>query len=173
MQHFYTCFSGLFSNLRTSIAQVQRTRYSETYSLLRNVFARLRQSVLANSLRTVILLFVLALSCNVWGDDVVWDFTQNTEISLNNNQTYSFLAKDGKTEMRYTAGSRDALEATYLKENGKTSSGSAKDLDGKTSVGKNRLIRLFVSGKGKLTISCDKTTVGTYKLYDGSDGKKY
>lgn len=68
MQHFYTCFSGLFSNLRTSIAQVQRTRYSETYSLLRNVFARLRQSVLANSLRTVILLFVLALSCNVWGE---------------------------------------------------------------------------------------------------------
>ena len=68
MQHFYTCFSGLFSNLRTSIAQVQPTRFSETYSLLRNVFARLRQSVLANSLRTVILLFVLALSCNVWGD---------------------------------------------------------------------------------------------------------
>ncbi len=47
MQHFYTCFSGLFSNLRTSIAQVQRTRFSETYSSLRNVFARLRQSVLA------------------------------------------------------------------------------------------------------------------------------
>ena len=68
MQHFYTCFSGLFSNLRTSIAQVQRTRYSETYSSLRNVFARLRQSVLANSLRTVLLLFVLALSCNVWGE---------------------------------------------------------------------------------------------------------
>lgn len=45
------------------------TRYSETYSSLRNVFARLRQSVLANSLRTVILLFVLALSCNVWGEE--------------------------------------------------------------------------------------------------------
>lgn len=44
------------------------TRYSETYSSLRNVFARLRQSVLANSLRTIILLFVLALSCNVWGE---------------------------------------------------------------------------------------------------------
>lgn len=147
------------------------TRYSETHSSLRNVFARLRQSVLANSLRTVILLFVLALSCNVWGEDVVWDFTQNTKTSLNNNQTYSFLAKDGKTEMRYTAGSSDALETTYLKENGKTSNGSAKDLDGKTSVGKIRLIRLFVSGKGKLTISCDGKTVGTYKLYDGSDGK--
>lgn len=52
MQHFYTCFSGLFSNLRTSIAQVQRTRYS----------------VSVHSLRTIILLFVLALSCNVWGE---------------------------------------------------------------------------------------------------------
>ena len=44
------------------------TRYSETYSLFQNVFARLQQSVLANSLRTVILLFLLALSCNVWGE---------------------------------------------------------------------------------------------------------
>lgn len=44
------------------------TRYSETYSSLRNVFARLRQSVLANSLRTILLIFVLALSCNVWGE---------------------------------------------------------------------------------------------------------
>lgn len=44
------------------------TRYSETHSSIRNVFARLQQSVLANSLRTVILLFVLALSCNVWGE---------------------------------------------------------------------------------------------------------
>ena len=52
MQHLYTCFSGLFSNLRTSIAQVQRTRFS----------------VSVHSLRTVILLFVLALSCNVWGE---------------------------------------------------------------------------------------------------------
>lgn len=48
------------------------TGYSETYSSIRNVFARLRQSVLANSLRTVILLFVLALSCNVWGGDIVY-----------------------------------------------------------------------------------------------------
>lgn len=47
------------------------TRYSETYSSLRNVFARLRQSVLANSLRTIILLFVLTLSCRAWGAEVV------------------------------------------------------------------------------------------------------
>lgn len=52
MQHFYTCFPGLFSNLRTSIAQVQPTRYS----------------VSVHSLRAVILLCTLALSCNVWGD---------------------------------------------------------------------------------------------------------
>lgn len=43
------------------------TRYSETHSSIRNVFARLRQSVLANSLRAIILLFVLALSCGAWG----------------------------------------------------------------------------------------------------------
>lgn len=43
------------------------TRHSETHSSLRNVFARLRQSVLANSLRAIILLFVLALSCGAWG----------------------------------------------------------------------------------------------------------
>ena len=54
MQHFYTCFSGLFSNLRTSIAQVQRTRFS----------------VSVHSLRTVILLFILALSCGAWGETI-------------------------------------------------------------------------------------------------------
>ncbi len=48
------------------------TRYSETHSSLRNVFARLRQSVLANSLRTVILLFLLALSCNVRGEEILY-----------------------------------------------------------------------------------------------------
>lgn len=45
------------------------TRHSETHSSIRNVFARLRQSVLANSLRTITLLFLLALSCNVWGEE--------------------------------------------------------------------------------------------------------
>lgn len=54
MQHFYTCFSGLFSNLRTSIAQVQRTRFS----------------VSVHSLRAVILPFVLALSCGAWGETI-------------------------------------------------------------------------------------------------------
>lgn len=70
MQHFYTCFSGLFSNLRTSIAQVQPTRLSETYSSLRNVFARLRQSVLANSLRIIALFCAIGLPCVVWGTKI-------------------------------------------------------------------------------------------------------
>lgn len=48
------------------------TRYSETYSSIRNVFARLQQSVLANSLRTVILIFVLALSCGAWGEEILY-----------------------------------------------------------------------------------------------------
>lgn len=51
------------------------TRYSETHSLFQNVFARLQQSVLANSLRTVILLFLLALSCGAWGESVVLDYS--------------------------------------------------------------------------------------------------
>lgn len=115
MQHFYTCFSGLFSNLRTSIAQVQPTRFSETYSLLRNVFARLRQSVLANSLRTVILLFVLALSCNVWGDVTLFslDFTslaagttnkqkQSVDIPVNGT-TITFIGNDTKKSVTWGA----------------------------------------------------------------------
>lgn len=116
MQHFYTCFSGLFSNLRTSIAQVQRTRFSETYSSLRNVFARLRQSVLANSLRTVILLFVLALSCNVWGDVTLFslDFTslaagttnkqkQSVDIPVINGTTITFIGNDTKKSVTWGA----------------------------------------------------------------------
>lgn len=55
------------------------TRYFETYSSIRNVFARLRQSVLANSIRTITLLFALALSCNVWGEVYTFDFTKATK----------------------------------------------------------------------------------------------
>lgn len=57
------------------------TRYSETHSSIRNVFARLRQSVLANSLRAIILLFVLALSCNVWGETIYF-----TNVALKNGK---------------------------------------------------------------------------------------
>lgn len=59
------------------------TRYSETHSSIRNVFARLRQSVLANSLRTVILtLFILTFEGEfVFGQDVL-EGLKTTEQSL-------------------------------------------------------------------------------------------
>lgn len=46
------------------------TRYSETYSSIRNVFARLRQSVLANSLRIIALFCAMGLPCIVWGTKI-------------------------------------------------------------------------------------------------------
>lgn len=46
------------------------TGYSETYSLLRNVFARLRQSVLANSIRVIALFCAIGLPCVVWGTKI-------------------------------------------------------------------------------------------------------
>lgn len=81
MQHLYTC-------------------YSETYSSLRNVFARLRQSVLANSLRTVIFLFVLALSCNVWGEVYTFDFTKATKfptLTAEKNNAQEILSQSSYT----------------------------------------------------------------------------
>ena len=73
--------------------------------------------------------------------------------------------------MRYTAGSSDAIETkndnTYLKENGNTGGASCKDVDGTTAIAKNRLIRLFVTGKGTLKINC-VTNTGVYKVYDSN-----
>lgn len=78
------------------------TRYSETHSSIRNVFARLRQSVLANSLRTVILLFVLALSCGAWGETCVIDYsTASTTHSL-------FPLTTGQKQYNYNDNSRIA-----------------------------------------------------------------
>lgn len=83
------------------------------------------------------------------------------------------MATDGTTEMRYSSGSSDAIVAKvssspgYLKENGTTGNATVKDIDGETSVGRTRLIRLYVSGKGKLTINCNGTN-GEYKVLDGS-----
>lgn len=87
------------------------TRYFETHSSLRNVFARLRQSVLANSLRTIILLFVLALSCNVWGEESVWDFTTYTqEQALKNNADNQIKTTSGKSMvLHYYGGSSDKI----------------------------------------------------------------
>lgn len=105
--------------------------------------------------------------------DITWDFTNLSAKSFVSGSSYSFKATDGKTEMRYSAGSSDAIVAKngdtdgYLKENGKTGSGTVYDIDGTTDIGKNRLIRLYVSGKGKLTINCN-STAGVYKVLDGS-----
>lgn len=87
------------------------TRHSETHSSIQNVFARLRQSVLANSLRTIILLFVLALSCNVWGEESVWDFTTYTqEQALKNNADNQIKTTSGKSMvLHYYGGSSDKI----------------------------------------------------------------
>ena len=110
----------------------------------------------------------------VSADPITWDFTNLTAQSFTENSTYSFKATDGTTEMRYSAGSSDAIIAKdgnndgYLKENGKTStSDNVKDIDGQTVVGKTRLIRLYVSGKGKLTINCG-SNIGVYTVKDGA-----
>ena len=110
---------------------------------------------------------------------VTWDFTNLTAQSFTQNSSYSFKSNDGITEMRYSAGSSDAIVAKdgntngYLKENGTTStSNSVVDIDGETVVGKNRLIRLYVSGKGMLTINCTSDRVGIYTVKDGSTNGK-
>lgn len=46
------------------------TRYFETYSSIRNVFARLQQSVLANSIRVIALFCAIGLPCVVWGTKI-------------------------------------------------------------------------------------------------------
>lgn len=131
------------------------------------------KNILKKSLFAAALLVVTF--ANGYAADVVWDFSEAGAQSLANNNTYSFLASDGTTEMRYTAGSSDAIvapsgsKAGYLKENGKTGGGSAKDTDGTTAINKNRLIRLFVTGTGTLTISCTDN-IGEYNIYDGQGG---
>lgn len=131
---------------------------------------------MTNTLKKSLLLIatVLVASTYSYATDIVWDFTDRGAQSLSNNYSYSFLATDGVTEMRYTAGSSDAIVAKsssqdgYLKENGNTGGGSAKDVDGTTPISKNRLIRLFVSGSGTLRINCNSNNVGQYKVMDGS-----
>ena len=110
-------------------------------------------------------------------ETITWDFSDPTATKFENTKSYSFLAGDGSTEMRYTANSSEELVAKtynkdgtekasgYLKENGTTGSASCTDIDGKTAIGKTRLIRLFVSGTGKLTINCN-STAGAYKVYE-------
>lgn len=116
-------------------------------------------------LLAVILLSVAGVG-QVWG--TTWDFTGLAEQSFENNKSYSFLADD-LTEMRYSAGSSEKIDGSkhYLKENGKTGSGTVYDIDGKTNVRKNRLIRLFVTGTGTLNITCT-SNIGVYKIYQSN-----
>ena len=128
-------------------------------------------------LRNLAIIFaVLTMSianvATAWGTAVTWDFTNRSAATLENGSSYSYMAADGTTEMRYSAGSSDAIVAKdktdgYLKENGKTGGAIVKDIDGKTDLRKTRLIRLFVSGKGTLRINCNGTN-GTYVVKDGS-----
>ncbi|MBR1878760.1 MAG: hypothetical protein IJ814_07140 [Paludibacteraceae bacterium] len=113
-------------------------------------------------------------SFSLWAADITWDFSDRTAQSFTNGKSYSFTATDDATEMRYSAGSSDAIVAKdkngnsgYLKENGTTGSATVKDIDETTNLGKTRLIRLYVTGKGQLTINCNSTK-GTYKVLDGA-----
>ena len=129
-------------------------------------------------MRKILLTLLTTLLCSVtaWGATYTWDFTSNAASSYTNGASYSLLATDGVTEMRYTAGSSDAMvkpktEDSYLKENGSTGSASCKDIDGTTAISKNRLIRLFVTGTGTLTISCEgnsSSNIGVYKIYQSN-----
>lgn len=111
-------------------------------------------------------------SFSLWAADITWDFSDRAAQSFENGKSYSFMATDGTTEMRYSAGSSDGIEAKsgdnsgYLKEGGKTGGATVKDIDGTTNVGKTRLVRLFVTGNGKLTINC--TNNGAFKVLDGA-----
>ena len=148
-----------------------------------SIMRKTKQSVKANTLpsekgyssRKFLSLFLILflVAGNAWGQDVVWDFSNRTAMSFANAKSYSFLATDNTTEMRYSAGSSDAIVAKsgsksgYLKENGKTGNGTVYDIDGTTNIKKNRLIRLYVNGKGKLTINCNGTN-GKYNVFDGA-----
>ena len=114
------------------------------------------------------------------GSAITWDFTDLEAVAFTNGKSYSYTANDGETEMRYSAGSSDAIvakelnkdetlkKAGYLKENGTTGSATVTDIDEKTNVGKTRLIRLFLTGTGTLNINCNGDNTGTYKVYNGS-----
>ncbi len=101
--------------------------------------------------------------------DIVWDFTTYTnEVSLTSNQAYEYTATDGTTKMRYNAGSSDKITANgYLRVNGTSGSATIKDIDGTSGTSQTRSIRLYVSGKGKLCITCTDN-IGKYTVLNGS-----
>lgn len=113
------------------------------------------------------------------GGSYVWDFSDREAVSFT-GQTYSFLATDGTTEMRYTAASSSegivaktynkdgsVKDLGYLKENGNSGDATVYDIDGKTAINRTRLIRLFITGTGRLKIDCS-ANIGKFKLINGS-----
>lgn len=129
------------------------TRYSETYSSIRNVFARLRQSVLANSLRTVILLFVLTLSCNVWGEVLSFDITVG--------------AQTGKkiTQNEITVSSSNSIANRSDKYFFKVSSNPLYITSTAANISKIQFTAAYNSQSGSAESACKITT--------SSDGKTY
>ena len=108
------------------------------------------------------------------GDAITWDFTDLTAKDFGNGESASYKADNGTTEMRFTAKNSDdkiiAKDGTtpgYLKENGTSANISGKDIDGETAIGKSRLIRLFVTGKGVLRINCN-SAIGVYNVYNSN-----
>lgn len=130
------------------------TRYSETYSSLRNVFARLRQSVLANSLRTIILLFVLALSCNVWGEVLSFDITVGA-------QTGKKITQNEITVSSSNSIANQSKKIYYFKVN----SNPLNITSTAANISKIQFTAAYNSKSGSAESACKITT--------SSDGKTY
>ena len=137
---------------------------------MKNMFSFLKGLTNLTPLLKITSLFILLICTGaVQAADIVWDFSTYTkEVSLTNNKTYEYTATDGTKKLWYTAGSSEKIVSTgYLKENGRSGSGTITELDGTKVSGMNRTFRLFISGTGKLTITCTDQ-IGKYDAYDGS-----
>ncbi len=131
------------------------TRYSETYSSIRNVFARLRQSVLANSLRTVILIFVLALSCNVWGEVLSFDITVGA-------QTGKKITQNEITVSSSNSIANQSKKIYYFKVN----SNPLNITSTAANISKIQFTAAYNSQSGSAESACKITTSSDGKTYD-------
>lgn len=131
------------------------TRYSETHSSLRNVFARLRQSVLANSLRTIILLFVLALSCNVWGEVLSFDITVGA-------QTGKKITQNEITVSSSNSIANQSKKIYYFKVN----SNPLNITSTAANISKIQFTAAYNSQSGSAESACKITTSSDGKTYD-------
>ena len=131
------------------------TRHSETHSSIRNVFARLRQSVLANSLRTVILLFVLALSCNVWGEVLSFDITVGA-------QTGEKITQNEITVSSSNSIANQSKKIYYFKVN----SNPLNITSTAANISKIQFTAAYNSQSGSAESACKITTSSDGKTYD-------